>query len=35
LGRGYSTSKQLNTYSMGNFTEPHTVSGIIGHVPLL
>jgi len=29
----YSTSKQLNTYSMGNFTEQHTVSGIIGVPP--
>lgn len=33
LAELYSTSKQLNTYSMGNFTEPHTVSGIIGVPP--
>lgn len=29
----YSTSKRLQTYSMGNFTEPHSVSGIIGVPP--
>ena len=29
----YSTSKRLLTYSMGNFTEPHSVSGIIGVPP--
>ena len=26
----YSTSKRLQVYTMGNFTEPHSVSGIIG-----
>lgn len=29
----YSTSKRLTTYAMGNFTEPHSVSGIIGVPP--
>lgn len=29
----YSGSGRLNTYTMGNFTEPHTVSGIIGVPP--
>ena len=29
----YSTSKSLRTYSMGNFTEPHSVSGIVGVPP--
>ncbi len=29
----YSTSGRLQTYTMGNFTEPHTVSGIIGVPP--
>lgn len=29
----YSTSRRLNVYSMGNFTEPHSVSGIIGVPP--
>ncbi|MEZ6054817.1 MAG: AAA family ATPase [Planctomycetaceae bacterium] len=29
----YSTSKRLITYTMGNFTEPHSVSGIIGVPP--
>lgn len=29
----YSSSKRLQTYAMGNFTEPHTVSGIIGVPP--
>ncbi len=29
----YSTSKRLQTYTMGNFTEPHSVSGIIGVPP--
>ncbi|MYW68219.1 AAA domain-containing protein [Streptomyces sp. SID8379] len=26
----YSASKRLQTYSMGNFTEPHSVAGLIG-----
>ena len=29
----YSASGSLNVYSMGNFTEPHSVSGIIGVPP--
>ncbi|HVB25179.1 MAG TPA: AAA family ATPase [Ktedonobacteraceae bacterium] len=29
----YSSSKRLQTYTMGNFTEPHSVSGIIGSPP--
>ena len=29
----YSTSKRLQSYAMGNFTEPHSVSGIIGVPP--
>lgn len=29
----YSTSKRLQTYAMGNYTEPHSVSGIIGVPP--
>lgn len=29
----YSTSKRLQTYTMGNFVEPHSVSGIIGVPP--
>jgi ATP-dependent Clp protease ATP-binding subunit ClpA len=29
----YSTSKRLHTYPMANFTEPHSVSGIIGSPP--
>ena len=29
----YSTSKRLQVYTMGNFTEPHSVSGIIGVPP--
>ena len=29
----YSSSKRLNTYSMGNYTEPHSVSSIIGVPP--
>ena len=29
----YSTSRRLQIYSMGNFTEPHSVSGIIGVPP--
>lgn len=30
LARFYSSSKRLQTYTMGNFTQPHTISGIIG-----
>ncbi len=33
LSELYSTSKRLQTYPMGNFTEPHSVSGIIGVPP--
>ena len=33
LAELYSTSKQLHTYTMGNYTEPHSVSGIIGVPP--
>lgn len=29
----YSTSRRVQVYSMGNFTEPHSVSGIIGVPP--
>lgn len=29
----YSGSKRLNVYAMGNFTEPHCVSGILGVPP--
>lgn len=29
----YSTSKRLQTYTMGNFVDPHSVSGIIGVPP--
>lgn len=29
----YSTSRKVQVYSMGNFTEPHSVSGIIGVPP--
>lgn len=29
----YSSSRLLQTYAMGNFTEPHSVSGIIGVPP--
>jgi ATP-dependent Clp protease ATP-binding subunit ClpA len=29
----YSSSKRLQVYTMGNFTEPHSVSGIIGVPP--
>lgn len=29
----YSTSRRLNVYSMGNFTEPHSVSGLVGVPP--
>ena len=30
LARFYSASKRLQIYTMGNFTEPHSVAGIIG-----
>lgn len=33
LARFYSSSKRLQTYTMGNFTESHTVSAIIGVPP--
>jgi ATP-dependent Clp protease ATP-binding subunit ClpA len=33
LAQFYSTSKRLQVYTMGNFTEPHSVSGIIGVPP--
>lgn len=33
LAELYSSSKRLQTYPMGNFTEPHSVSGIIGVPP--
>jgi ATP-dependent Clp protease ATP-binding subunit ClpA len=33
LARFYSSSKRLQTYTMGNFTESHAVSGIIGVPP--
>ena len=33
LAELYSTSKRLQTYSMGNYLESHTVSGIIGVPP--
>jgi ATP-dependent Clp protease ATP-binding subunit ClpC len=33
LARFYSTSKRLQTITMGNYTEPHSVSGIIGVPP--
>lgn len=33
LAQLYSSSKRLQTYTMGNFTEPHSVSGIIGVPP--
>lgn len=33
LAELYSTSRRLQTYPMGNFTEPHSVSGIIGVPP--
>src|SRR5439155_16189949 len=33
LARFYSSSKLLQTYTMGNFTESHTVSGIVGVPP--
>lgn len=33
LARFYSASKRLQTYTMGNFTEAHSVSGIVGVAP--
>ncbi|NUO83233.1 ATP-dependent Clp protease ATP-binding subunit [candidate division KSB1 bacterium] len=30
IAKIYSSSKKLQTYTMGNFTEPHSISGIIG-----
>ncbi|MFL5704712.1 MAG: AAA family ATPase [Ktedonobacteraceae bacterium] len=33
IAKLYSTSKHIQTYTMGNFTEPHSVSGIIGAPP--
>lgn len=33
LAQFYSSSKRLQTYTMANFTEPHSVSGIIGVPP--
>ncbi|MGI5168554.1 AAA family ATPase [Spirillospora sp. CA-253888] len=33
LARFYSASKRLQTYPMENFTEPHSVAGIIGSPP--
>ena len=33
LAELYSTSRRVQTYPMGNFTEPHSVSGIIGVPP--
>lgn len=33
IAKLYSSSKRLHTYSMGNFTEPHSVSGVIGVPP--
>jgi ATP-dependent Clp protease ATP-binding subunit ClpA len=33
LAQFYSASKRLQTYTMGNFTEGHTVSGITGVAP--
>jgi hypothetical protein len=33
LARFYSSSKRLQTYTMENFTQPHTVSGIVGVPP--
>jgi len=33
LARFYSSSKRLQTYTMGNFTQAHTISGIIGVPP--
>ena len=33
LARFYSISKRLRTYTLGNFSEPHSVAGIIGVPP--
>jgi ATP-dependent Clp protease ATP-binding subunit ClpA len=33
LAKFYSSSKRLQVYTMGNFTESHTISGIIGVPP--
>jgi ATP-dependent Clp protease ATP-binding subunit ClpA len=33
IARVYSASRQLQVYTMGNFSEPHSVSGIIGVPP--
>jgi len=33
IAKPYSASKQLHVYTMANFTEPHSVSGIIGVPP--
>lgn len=33
IAKLYSASKQLHVYTMANFTEPHSVSGIIGVPP--
>jgi energy-coupling factor transporter ATP-binding protein EcfA2 len=33
LARFYSSSKRLQTYTMANFTQPHSVSGIVGVPP--
>lgn len=33
LARFYSSSKRLKTFTLGNFSEPHSVSGIIGVPP--
>ena len=33
IAKIYSPTRSLHTYSMGNFTEPHSVSGIIGVPP--
>jgi len=33
LAKFYSSSKRLQTYTMGNFTDSHTISGIIGVPP--
>ncbi len=33
LARFYSSSKRLKTFTLGNFVEPHSVSGVIGVPP--
>jgi len=33
IAKIYSASKSLQTYTMGNFSEPHSISGIIGVPP--